>query len=391
MAEQPKSFPVLARFAAVALTLATLVAIAPWADAGPPPTKQQVANAQQKVRDLRRLVEDEQAQLAQLGQDVAAAADAFLQAQDELDQVTADLLRVQEHLAKARARYNEISARLDERAHDAYVSGPGSSLDFLLGSGSLADFSDRLEYIDALAQTDVDLGQQVQNTKKELADDEANLEDLRVKAQHAAQVKKEKERQLQDNLDAQQELLNRINGQLADARRYADKLSREYKKWLASQTGVTWANGLFKACPVGQPRAFGDGFGAPRYAGGYHLHAGVDIIAPLNTPIYAPFDGFAHTSYNTLGGNAVYVDHPGLGYVYNAHLDHYSPLSNGPVKAGDIIGYVGWTGDAVGGVYHDHFEWHPETIPTDWPKSAYGYSVIGDAVNPYPLLVDACL
>jgi hypothetical protein len=42
-------------------------------------------------------------------------------------------------------------------------------------------------------------------------------------------------------------------------------------------------------------------------------------------------------------------------------------------------------------VYHDHFEWHPDTIPTDWPKSAYGYSVIGDAVNPYPLLVEACL
>jgi peptidoglycan hydrolase CwlO-like protein len=391
MAEHHKTFPVLVRFATVAVALATVVAIAPGAGAGPPPTKQQVENAQQKVKSLRNQVEAEQADLARLGQDVAAAADAFLQAQDELDQVTADLLKVQEHLAQARERYSAISARLDERAHDAYVSGPGSSLDFLLGSGSLADFSDRLEYIDALAQTDVDLAQQVQNTKNELVEDQANLEDLRVKAQHAAQVKKEKERQLQANLNAQQQLVNRINAQLAEAQRYADKLSREYRQWLASQTGVTWANGLFKACPVGQPRAFGDGFGAPRYAGGYHLHAGVDIIAPLNTPIYAPFDGFAHTSYNTLGGYAVYVDHPGLGYVYNAHLDHYSPLSNGPVKAGDVIGYVGWTGDAMGGVYHDHFEWHPDAIPTDWPKSAYGYSVIGDAVNPYPLLVEACL
>jgi murein DD-endopeptidase MepM/ murein hydrolase activator NlpD len=86
-----------------------------------------------------------------------------------------------------------------------------------------------------------------------------------------------------------------------------------------------------------------------------------------------------------------------LGYVYNAHLDRYSDLSNGPVHAGDIIGYVGWTGDAYGGVYHDHFEWHPYATPSadSWPKSIYGYSVIDTgsgtpAVNPYPLLEQVC-
>jgi murein DD-endopeptidase MepM/ murein hydrolase activator NlpD len=390
MAENRRSFPILARFAAVAFALATVVAFAPGAGAGPP-TKQQVERAQAKVKDLRAEVESEQDELAQLGQDVAVAVELFLQAEDELEQVSSDLLAVQEHLTQARERYNDISARLDQRAHDAYVSGPGSSLDFLLGSGSLADFSDRLEYIDALAQTDVDLAQQVENTKNELAADEADLEKLRIQKQKAYEQKKDRERELQNNLDAQQRLLDSISSKLAAAERYADRLSKEYKKWLASQTGVTWGNGVFKACPVGQPRAFGDGFGAPRFAGGYHLHAGVDIIAPEGTPIYAPFDGVAHSSYNTLGGNAVYVESSGLGYVYNAHLSAYSGNSNGPVNAGDVIGYVGWTGDAVGGVYHDHFEWHPNAIPSNWPQSAYGYSVIGDAVNPYPLLVEACL
>ena len=53
--------------------------------------------------------------------------------------------------------------------------------------------------------------------------------------------------------------------------------------------------------------SFGDGFGAPRYAGGYHLHKGVDMVAPKGTPIYAPFDGVAHSYYNSLGGNVVFV------------------------------------------------------------------------------------
>jgi murein DD-endopeptidase MepM/ murein hydrolase activator NlpD len=84
----------------------------------------------------------------------------------------------------------------------------------------------------------------------------------------------------------------------------------------------------------------------------------------------------------------VYV-YGAAGYVYNAHLDSYG--ATGHVTAGTVIGYVGDTGDAQGGATHDHFEWHPKVIPSNWPQSAYGYSVIGDAVNPYPLLVAACL
>ena len=60
------------------------------------------------------------------------------------------------------------------------------------------------------------------------------------------------------------------------------------------------------------------------------------------------------------------------GYVYNAHLIGLERL--GWVETGDVVGYVGATGDAT--APHDHLEWHP------WD---------GDAVDPYPLLVAACL
>ena len=48
-----------------------------------------------------------------------------------------------------------------------------------------------------------------------------------------------------------------------------------------------------------------------------------------------------------------------LGYTYNAHL--MQPGVTGQVSAGDVIGYVGETGDTT--TPHDHFEWHPNTIP----------------------------
>jgi murein DD-endopeptidase MepM/ murein hydrolase activator NlpD len=125
-------------------------------------------------------------------------------------------------------------------------------------------------------------------------------------------------------------------------------------------------------CPVRGSGSFSDDFGAPRYAGGYHPHQGNDIFAPLGTPIVAPFDGMAVRSPNLLGGAAVKVFGT-YGFVYNAHLSGYG--AEGPVKADTIVGYVGNTGDALGGPPHDHFEWHPGN---------------GPAVDPFPYLKAVC-
>jgi murein DD-endopeptidase MepM/ murein hydrolase activator NlpD len=138
---------------------------------------------------------------------------------------------------------------------------------------------------------------------------------------------------------------------------------------------------------VDQPRGYSDDFGAPRYGGGYHLHAGNDIFAPRGTPIRAPFAGTASNASNSLGGLSVYVT-GALGYVYNAHLSSIGTL--GSVSAGTIVGYVGDSGDAQGGATHDHFEWHPNAIPSNPHVSPYGQSVIGGAIDPYPYLNSVC-
>jgi murein DD-endopeptidase MepM/ murein hydrolase activator NlpD len=125
-------------------------------------------------------------------------------------------------------------------------------------------------------------------------------------------------------------------------------------------------------CPVRGRGYIANDFGAPRYSGGYHPHAGNDVFAPHGTPIVAAFDGVAVKSPNELGGNAVKV-YGQFGYVYNAHLASYGKL--GPVRATDVIGYVGDTGNALGGPPHDHFEWHPGNAA---------------AVDPFPFLQAAC-
>ena len=91
---------------------------------------------------------------------------------------------------------------------------------------------------------------------------------------------------------------------MARAEELVKKLEKQYQQELAALTGLDFhAGAILKVCPVGQPHAVYDGFGAPRFAGGYHPHAGNDIIAPQGTPIYATFDGYAQAGYNGLGGN----------------------------------------------------------------------------------------
>jgi murein DD-endopeptidase MepM/ murein hydrolase activator NlpD len=141
----------------------------------------------------------------------------------------------------------------------------------------------------------------------------------------------------------------------------------------------------FVICPVQGPFSYSDDYGAPRYAGGYHPHAGNDIFSHMETPIVAPFDGYAEKDPNTLGGLAVKISGP-LGYVYMAHMIDYAPAVPGPVRAGDVVGFVGNTGDAQGTSPHDHFEWHPKVV------HSYDRVVPGTdgAVDPFRYLVIVC-
>jgi len=367
-----------------AVSLLLLMALAPTAGAGP---KQNLDEAKARLAELKRQIGAQQAVLDRLSAEAAAIAMQIDEHQAVYDQVTAQLQQTKVELDAAKQRFQAVLGRLNERVREAYMQGPGTPVEFLLGATSLADLSDRLEFVNALAQSDSDLADQVQNLKNQLSARARNQQRLQARQAEILRALEGERAKLQDQFSQQKQIYDDIQDKRAEAEKLVERLGRAYRDFLASLSGVS--NGVFKVCPVDQPRAVYDGFGAPRYAGGYHPHAGNDIVAPTGTAILAPFAGTARSSYNTLGGSAVYV-YGALGYVYNAHLSSYSSNSNGPVAAGDVIGYVGDSGDALGGVPHDHFEWHPKVIPSNWPASPYGYTVIGSALNPYPLLSQVC-
>jgi hypothetical protein len=131
--------------------------------------------------------------------------------------------------------------------------------------------------------------------------------------------------------------------------------------------------------PVYGPASFSDDFGAARADTGWHH--GNDIFAPLGAPVLAVSDGTLFlVGWNTIGGNRFWLrDFQGNEFYY-AHLSAFSPLARdgAHVNAGDVIGFVGATGDAVGTPTHLHFEVHPAAL------LSMGYDGV---IDPYSYLL----
>ena len=124
---------------------------------------------------------------------------------------------------------------------------------------------------------------------------------------------------------------------------------------------------------------YSDSFATPRADTGWHH--GIDIFAPMGTPLLAVADGTVFSvGWNNLGGNRFWLRDKAGNEFYYAHLSAFSPLAlNGlHVKAGAVLGFVGNSGDAITTPPHLHFEAHPVAL------LSLGYD--GSAVDPYEWL-----
>jgi peptidoglycan LD-endopeptidase LytH len=128
------------------------------------------------------------------------------------------------------------------------------------------------------------------------------------------------------------------------------------------------------------PSQVPDTYTSPRSGG--REHRALDILAPRGTPVLAADYGrVLRMRTNPAGGITIYEIDAGNRYVYYyAHLDHYaSTLTEGKdVAKGEIIGYVGTTGNAPANVPHLHFQLMKRPNAARWWD--------GEPIDPKPFL-----
>ncbi len=294
-----------------------------------------------------------------------------------------DLLRIQSEIASQSLTVAELTGRLTEldrssrvavkaaadarrllRAHavSAYMSGPVSNHLALLDSHDYTDMGVARSYVDVVVGTQERLTKDYERKRDALSDEHAELAD-RVGDENS-----------------------RLAELTTDERTAFVAVLARLEELRAYEAGAhAYIDGF--VFPVAGDCEFIDSWGYPRSGGRWHQ--GADIFARHGTPVIASENGTLDgVGSGTLGGIKLWVNGDSGNEYYYAHLAAFAPdVRNGKkVRAGEVIGYVGDTGNAKGTSPHLHFEIHPDGAGPSNPypllKAAYGNRPVVRAVVP---------
>jgi septal ring factor EnvC (AmiA/AmiB activator) len=361
-----------------------------------------------------------------------AAADYFA-AQSELETLADQAAALEEQNAQLQREVEALQGKVEQVAVHRFVSSGNSGIPLLTG---YQEPSDRLQ-TDVLvgvvnessadAMDDFDEARRaLEANQQEVADNQAELEDAQeeflerqraaeaevvhlqqVEAQRLEDVRVRKaleaqRREEQRQREAEEQRQREAAAAQAASQAAADAAAAAAAPALASATPAAASDGgsgngeQFAAapvpesssdgdaaaapppppprsglvCPVAGSSAYSDTWGAGRSGG--RSHEGVDMLASPGTPLVAVVSGSVLFKRTSLGGNSVWLDGADGNRYFYAHLSSFEGSSRG-VSQGEVIGYVGDSGNARG-TPHLHFEVHPGG---------------GAAVNPYPWVRDA--
>ncbi|WP_003540379.1 murein hydrolase activator EnvC family protein [Desulfotomaculum nigrificans] len=321
-----------------------------------------------EVRDYSR-------QLAAINSSINERNQQIKDLEGALEAATAKLNSTKRELAAAEKRLDESNRLLQKRVKGMYQSGPVSYLEVLLNAGSFSDFTNRLEFLRRMVESDA---QMVDRISAEKAQIEKYKRSLDAKVQQIAAMKREHEAAKQKLAQAQSEkaaLLSEAQKNLKETAAAIDKLEAQEDAILRqiaiqnAQKGGTYSGGPFIWPLPGYTRVSSP-FGNRMHPilNQNRFHAGIDIPAPTGTTVIAPANGTVIYSGSMTGyGNVVMIDHGGGVVSLYGHLSAKLVSNGQTVTKGMPIALVGNTGMSTGS--HLHFEVRKNGTPV----SPYGY------------------
>jgi murein DD-endopeptidase MepM/ murein hydrolase activator NlpD len=292
--------------------------------------------------------------------------------QERLDRLTALLEEQTRRLERLQAHYRRAVGVLEARVKAIYVEEPPDVLSFLVSASSFDDLIDNYEFVSRIGAQDRQIAYQVAVAKRKAAAE--RLATSRTRRLTAATVsvisaRTDEARAARDRLASNRDTLASARelkrSALADSRETREEYLSEVEA-LAAQSAA-----LATAIRESQAGAGSAGTGTPSAAGliwpvdgvvtsGFgmrwgRMHEGIDIAAPIGTPIWAAAAGTViHSGWLSGYGNLVVVDHGnGLATAY-AHASAILVVLGQQVSQGETIALVGSTGHSTGP--HLHFE-----------------------------------
>ena len=365
------------------------------------------AENQQLQTQLDSLREDQaqkQAYLETLQEQISLVQEQILTTRENIQDLNESIGQLTLKLEASQAEVQDTIDLFKQRLVALYTAGNVSTLEILLDSKSLSDFTTRMELIDTMALRDQEI---IGKLEDYMAKTQADREQLEAQKQEVASLQvtlEGKEKELAALYEENQAALGDIQGQvyatenqlqvneeeLAESERLVQEAIAAQKRAEeeAKKQAQAAAPPATVETPSGGENGSGNGDGgsgavsppAPSgggssgfdpiwplpgvtyisdHFGGARGHKGMDIAGPWGTPIVAAADGQvieanATDSWGYSWGYYVLIYHNGTYSTRYAHMSSIAVSAGQYVEQGQLIGYVGSTGESSGN--HLHFE-----------------------------------
>jgi len=286
------------------------------------------------------------------------AGDAYSKAYWELDETEVALAKTEKEITQTEEELAVAQERLGARVDGIYRRQNIDIINVLLEADSFEAFVTRADYLARIGEADAEVIAEVKELREDLLAKKRNLVAQQATKEKRAKQLRAKRDQLQKDLKLAEADFNRVKTQLDNARSPG-----------GSSGGMSRPGPNGMVFPVRGSYYYSNTWGASR-SGGRRRHQGTDIMAPHGTPVVAVTNGTVTSKEGGLGGKTIWLRGTGGWTFYYAHLNGWA-VRSGQVRAGQVIGYVGSTGNATANAPHLHFQMHPGG---------------GAPVNPYPYL-----
>lgn len=352
--------------------LVALVLVLAVFAAGQKPSKKVLQQKKRVVRvkaiALRSKLKKTKRQMVYVVADIQKADTLLEVARQKLD-------KTQRRLVEARLQQEEITQQLDEatgrlkikkelvakRIRVLYMQGNPGPLQAFIGADSFSEVADRTYVIQKIADQDdallTEFKQQraivaiKKRQKDAIVGQIASLRQQQLNAKKDLAQRKQAKNDLLGQLrDTQQETLD----ELGALEKESNAIEAELRKYYGSGMGGPVYRGNFRL-PVTGRMTSPFGYRIHPILRTRKLHTGLDLAAPMGTPIRAAGDGrVIYSGYRGGYGYCIMIDHGGGTSTLYAHSSRLYVGVGKIVKAGDIIAAVGSTGFSTGP--HCHFE-----------------------------------
>lgn len=328
--------------------------------------EKELAAEKEKYEQIENNKDKAQAQKQSLKNQQTIILDQIAQAMEQIDQKNVEIMNQEQVIAEKQADIDQRWGDFKERMQAMQVMHDSGAVAMITSAQSLYDLLTFSTTLQQISQKDTEVLEEMNAQKAELEAEKQELEQAKADLESAKAALDEKSSQLSANIQAQDATISKLDADakaqeqvVAEKQKLADVAEAAYEQWVrenASSGSGTCAEGFI--WPLPSAGRVTTEFGASQNVNGIIStgHKGIDIAIAGGTPIYAAHNGtVAATTGHSSYGNVVMIDNgDGITTLY-AHMQSAAIVGVGQtVTQGQVIGYVGSTGNSTGN--HLHFE-----------------------------------